>query len=67
MKLYYGYGSPTERRKRVCEDEEEEAVSKASATADALLTADDRTTKWREERPTGVAERNKANDRRETD
>lgn len=25
MKLYYNYGSPTERRKRVCEDEGEEA------------------------------------------
>ncbi|PKB18035.1 hypothetical protein CLU82_3289 [Flavobacterium sp. 5] len=58
MKLYYGYGSPTERRKRLCEDEGEEAGGKAACFQAALPPADERTVEWREERPTGTAERN---------
>ena len=68
MKLYCGCNSPDERRKRACEDEGEEAKIKAAYFQAAFMVADDRTV---ERSPafcgtTGTAERNKANDWRET-
>lgn len=61
-----GCNSPDERRKSACEDEGEEAKIKAAYFQAAFMVADDRTVERREARPTGTAERNKANDRRET-
>jgi hypothetical protein len=37
MQLYYGYGSPTERRKSACEDEERNSAKKIAACFQAAV------------------------------
>lgn len=59
--------APTNAGKRTCGDEGKEAAGKADFFSKLPFTAaDDRTVKWRAAQPTGAAERNKGNNRRET-
>ncbi len=71
MKRYYGCISPTERRKRPCEDEERTAEKwgcPVFRTALFFVLWSDRGMEGSRNlgRLTGTAERNKGNDRRET-
>lgn len=68
MRLCCGCSSPDERRKRACEDEGKEVTIKAAYFQAAFMVADDRTVEWSPAffGTTGAAERNKANERRET-
>ena len=69
MKRYCGCISPTERRKRPCEDEERtaEKIRLSRLWLDCLIfLCCEVSVERRKARPTGTAERNKGNDRRET-
>jgi hypothetical protein len=72
MKRYCGCISPTERRKRPCGDEERNSAKKIAAYFQAAVFFGTVKCLWNggrrlfRRRPTGTAERNKGNDRRET-
>ena len=72
MKRYCGCISPTERRKRPCEDEERNSAKNIAAYFQAAVFFCAVKCLWNggrrlfSRRPTGTAERNKGNERRET-
>jgi hypothetical protein len=66
MKRYIGCISPTERRKRACEDWECRQQKKSFSFSSGSIFGGKWSVEWRAEQPTGTAQRNKVNDRRET-